>query len=106
MAKIYLPSEYVNSSCKVVYNDYIRVFDNDSRTSWTDIFYKSDYYLKRGQSSYTSTVICDNVNTFTDNVFYRYDFDKSLVMFFIFAIVLIYFPFKIFSRAFGRWLRV
>lgn len=106
MAKIYLPSEYVNSSCKVVYDDYIRVYSNNNYNAWTDIFYKSDYYLKRGQSSYTNSVICDNVNTFTDNVFYRYDFDKSLMMFFIFAIVLIYFPFKIFSRAFGRWLRV
>ena len=106
MAKIYVPSKYLNYNCKVVYNDYIRVYTNNNNTTWTDIFYKSDYYLKNGQSTYTNNVACDNLNTYTDNIYYRYDFDKSVIMFFIFAIVLIYFPFRIFARAFGRWLRI
>lgn len=106
MAKIYVPTEYLNSSCKVVYNDYIRVYTNNDRTTYTDIYFKSDYYLKNGQTNYTSNIACDSLNVYTDNIFYRYDFDKSLLMFFIFAIVLFYFPFKIFARAFGRWLRV
>lgn len=106
MAKIYIPTDYLNYSCKVVNNDYIRVYTNNNYTAWTDIYFKSDYYLKNGQSTYVNNVTCDNLNTFTDNFYYRYDFDKSLLMFFIFSIVLLYFPFKIFSRAFGRWLRV
>lgn len=106
MAKIYIPSDYLDYNCKVVYNDYIRVYTNTNNTSWTDIYFKSDYYLKSGQSTYPNNVSCDSINTYTDNIYYRYDFDKSVVMFFIFAIVLIYFPFRIFCRAFGRWLRI
>ena len=106
MAKIYLPTNLLNSSCKVVYNDYIRVYSNNNYTSWTDVYFKSGYYLKSGQSTYSNPVICDNLNTFTDNIFYRYDCANSLLIFFIISIVCFYFPFRIFSRAFGRWFKV
>lgn len=106
MAKIYLPTELLNSNCKVVYNDYIRVYTNNNNTTWTDVFFKSGYYLKNGQSSYATNISCDNINTFTDNIFYRYDCANSLLIFFIISIVCFYFPFKIFSRAFGRWLKL
>lgn len=42
----------------------------------------------------------------TDNVFYHPQIDSILVIFFIIAIVCFYFPYKIFSRAFGRWLKI
>lgn len=107
MAKIYLPTEYVNKSCKVVNNDYIRVYDNNSYTSWNDIYFKNDYMLKSGSSQYgQGNVVCDNLNTYTDNIFYRYDIESCLVIFLILAIVCIYFPYRIFERAFGRWFRV
>lgn len=106
MAKIYLPTNLLNSDCKVVNNDYIRVYTNNNYTSWTDVYFKSGYYLKSGQSNYPNTVTCDNLNTFTDNIFYRYDCANSLLIFFIISIVCLYFPFRIFSRAFGRWLKV
>ena len=106
MAKIYVPTDYLNYSCKVVYNDYIRVYTNNSYTSWTDVYFKSGYYLKSGQSNYPGTVICDSLNTYTDDIFYRYDCANSLLIFFIISIVCLYFPFRIFSRAFGRWLKV
>lgn len=107
MSKIYLPTEYVNKSCKVVNNDYIRVFDNNSYTSWTDVYFKNGYYLKAGYSQYgQNNVACDSLNTFTDNIFYRYDTSDSLIIFFIISLVCFYFPFKIFSRAFGRWFKI
>lgn len=106
MAKIYIPTQYLNYSCKVVNNDYIRVYTNNNNTTWTDIYFKSDYYLKNGQSTYSNNVTCDSLNTYTDNFFYRYDFDKSILIFFIIAIVCFWFPYKVFSRAFGRWLRI
>ena len=106
MAKIYLPTNLLNSECKVVNNDYIRVYTNNNYTSWTDVYFKSGYYLKSGQSNYPNIVTCDNLNTFTDNIFYRYDCANSLLIFFIISIVCLYFPFRIFSRAFGRWLKV
>ena len=71
MAKIYLPTNLLNSQCKVVNNDYIRVYTNNNYTSWTDVYFKSGYYLKSGQSNYPNTVTCDNLNTFTDNIFLR-----------------------------------
>ena len=83
MAKIYLPTNLLNSQCKVVNNDYIRVYTNNNYTSWTDVYFKSGYYLKSGQSNYPNTVTCDNLNTFTDNIFYRYDCANSLLIFFI-----------------------
>ena len=30
MAKVYIPTEYLNYNCKVVYNDYIRVYTNNN----------------------------------------------------------------------------
>lgn len=106
MAKIYLPTDLVNKDCKVVNSDYIRVYDNSSYNSWTDVYFKSGYYLKRGQSTYSNNVVCDNVNTYTDNVLYRFDSSGSFMIFFVICIVCFYFPFRIFGRAFGRWLRV
>ena len=87
MAKIYLPTNLLNSECKVVNNDYIRVYTNNNYTSWTDVYFKSGYYLKSGQSNYPNTVSCDNLNTFTDNIFYRYDCANSLLIFFNILII-------------------
>lgn len=42
----------------------------------------------------------------TNNNFYHPKIDSILVIFFIITLVCIYFPYKIFSRAFGRWLKV
>lgn len=106
MAKIYLPTDLVNKDCKVINNDYIRVYNNNSYNSWTDVYFKSGYYLKSGQTTYSSTVTCDNLNTYTDNIFYRYDISSTLIIFYIIVIVCFYFPFRIFGRAFGRWLRI
>lgn len=103
MAKIYLPSDLVNKDCKVVYNDYIRVFTNNSYSQWVDIFFKNDYILKNGSSNYPQTVVCDNLNTYTNDFYYRYDFDKIIIMFFIFIIICIWFPYKLISRILGKW---
>lgn len=43
---------------------------------------------------------------FTDDIFYRHDFTDILITFSILFIFVIYFPIKIFSRLFGRWLKL
>lgn len=106
MGKIYLPTEYVNNSCKVVNSDYIRVYTNQNNTQWVDVFYNSNYLLKNGYSNYATNPQCDTLNTYTDNVFYRNDIDSILVIFIIILIICFYFPYKIISRMFGRWLRI
>ena len=106
MAKIYLPSDLVNSDCKVVNENYVRVYTNTQHTNYTDVYFKSGYYLKSGTINNPYNIACDSLNVYTDNIFYRYDCYSSLIIFFIIAIVCFYFPYKIFSRAFGRWLRI
>lgn len=107
MAKIYLPTDLVDSPCKMIQNDYFRVFTDNNRTTYYDVYFKNGYILKKGSTgSSTNISQCDTVNTWTDNIFYRYDCANSLIIFFIISIVCFYFPFRIFSRAFGRWLRI
>ncbi len=107
MSKIYLPSQYLNKPCYVVNNDYIRVFEttNNSNNVVYDIYFKNNYYVKRSNSSYSYNTQCDNINTYTDSVYYRYDFDKILIIFIIILIFCFYFPYRIISRVFGRWLK-
>lgn len=77
------------------------------------------YYFTGGNSAsstrpsncYNSTQAdfgTNNVDSYylTNNYLYHPKIDSILVMFFIITLVCIYFPYKIFSRAFGRWLKV
>ena len=48
MSKIYLPSEYVNSPCKVINNGYIRAYTNSNYTDYVDIFINQDYMIRQG----------------------------------------------------------
>lgn len=107
MAKIYLPDNLYNKDCKVVYNDYIRVYTNSQHTDYTDVYFKSGYYVKTGSSvNPPYSLICDNSNTYTNNIFYRFDCANTLLIFFILFIFCFYMPYRILCRAFGRWLRV
>lgn len=103
MTKIYLPTDLLNNNCKVIYNDYIRVYTNSNYTQWTDVYFRNDYMLKNGTTNYSQNVICDNLNTYTDDFYYRYDFDKIIIIFFIMVIITIYFPYRLISRILGKW---
>lgn len=104
MSKIYLPINYVNN-CNVFYDNYIRSYTNNSRTEWVDIYYKDDYAEKVGYSQYSQNVVCDNLNTYTTDIMYRYDITNILICFLILSLFLVYLPFKMFGRLFGRWLK-
>lgn len=105
MAKVYLPTEYLNKPCYVVNNDYIRVYNslNNSNNIVYDVYFKNDYMIRRGTSSYSSSTQCDNINTYTDEIYYRYDFDKILFLFLGLCIVFFYPGFKLFLRLFRRF---
>lgn len=94
---IYVPSEY-KDNCNVVYNDYIRSYTNSNRTQWTDIYINQDYMLKDGNTNYSQNVVCDTKNTYTDDIYYRVDFDKILIIFILLVLVCIITPYKIFRR--------
>ena len=102
MSKIYLPSEYVNSPCKVINNGYIRAYTNSSLTEYVDIYLNQDYMLKQGTYSYGYTGQCDTINTYTDNFYYRTDFPDILLMFTIFVLFGIYLPFRIIRRFYKK----
>ena len=103
MSKIYLPTEYVNSSCKVINNGYIRAFTNSSLTNYVDIYINQDYMIREGTYSYGYSGECDSLNTYTDNFYYRTDFPDILLMFSIFVLFGIYLPFRIIRRFYKKW---
>lgn len=100
---IYLPTEYVDN-CNVINNGYIRSYTNQSRTEWVDIYINQDYMLKFGSNQFGSNVVCDNINQYTDEVFYRKDFADILIIFVIMCIFCFYIPLKVFLRLFRRFL--
>lgn len=77
---IYVPTEYLNASCYVINNGYIRAYTNDSLTSYVDIYVNQDYMVKTGQSNYGYSGICEDKSRFTDSYIYRVDLDKILII--------------------------
>lgn len=57
-------------------------------------------------ASPTSCIIGSNSLDITDNPFYYSKIDGVMIIFFVICIVCFWFPFKIFSRAFGRWFKI
>lgn len=97
---IYLPHEYVNS-CNVVYSNYIRSYTNSNFTQWVDIYINQDYQVKAGSSTYSQSVVCDNLNTYTDNIMYRTDIDKICLTTLIIAFVTT-FPIYLLTKVFRK----
>lgn len=102
MSKLYLPTDYVNSSCKVVNNGYIRAYTNNNLTEYVDIYVNQNYMLKEGYSNFSYTGLCDSLNEYTDNVYYRNDFSSICIMFMTFCVICLYLPIRAFSKLFKR----
>lgn len=106
MAKIYLPTEYLNKSCYQVNANYIRVFEtthNNSSNTVYDIYINQDYQVRQGTANYSSSTVCDRINTYTDEIYYRTDMPQILLMFIIFCMIMFILPLKVFLRMFRRW---
>lgn len=105
MSKIYIPSQFLDKSCKIVNNDYIRVYDttnlNQSNVVY-DIYVNQDYMIKQSTANYSASTVCDTLNTYTDDWFYRVDLHNILTCILILSIFLILIPFQIFFRLFKR----
>ena len=102
MSKIYLPSEYINSPCKVINNGYIRVYTNTGLNNYVDIYINQDYMIKEGYTNYGYSGQSDSLNTYTDNFYYRTDFPDILLMFSIFVLFGMYLPFRIIRRLYKK----
>lgn len=105
MSKIYLPTEYLNKPCYVINNGYIRVYNstNSSNNTVYDIYINQDYMVRRTTAGYSSSTMCDTSNTYTDDIYYRTDFDKIIVIFLCLCVFCFLFPLKIFFRFFRRF---
>lgn len=104
MSKIYIPSDFVHSPCIIQNNGYMRAYTNNQLTNYVDIYYENNYALKVGTSYNGYTGVCDTINTYTDDFYYRVDFDSILIGFSILSIFIIYIPLKIVSKLFiKRW---
>lgn len=103
MSKIYLPSDYVNMPCKVINNGYIRVFSSNAYTEYFDIYVNQNYMVKHGTSNYGQNVVCDTLHEYTDDVYYRNDFDSILIIVLIMSIFMFLIPLKIVLRLFRRF---
>ena len=108
---IYLPD--TNYACFVVQDsNTIRAYNTMPRqngnSDYTDYYVNSHYIFKNGNqqwSNYSTLPTCSGA-TFTTNVFYRNDIDSIMITFFILLIICFWFPYRILSRAFGRWLKI
>ena len=109
-----MPTNNTYNKCYVVQSEgVIRAYDRlpnyNVTANFRDYYINSDYIYKDGAqswSSYSTLHVCLDNNIITDNYFYRLDIDKILIIFIIIFVFCFYFPFKIVSRAFGRWLKL
>lgn len=109
---IYVPS-YQSNNCLYIYStDILRKYDyrptNNSNVPYTDYYLKSHYIFNTGSQSfgqYSTLPTCIDNSRITTDFYYRNDLSEILVIFFIILLVCIYFPYRIISRLFGRWLK-
>lgn len=106
---IYVP-DLENYKCYVVQNEevirgYKEKPTNNSTVEYRDFYINSSYIYKDNYqtfSQYTTLPVCLSQENITDNIYYRNDLDKILIIFMVFAIICIYFPLKLFSRLFKK----
>lgn len=108
---IYVPN--LNSSnCVVLQNSStIRVYDTqptlNSSVNYSDYYFTSNYYYNRGTQNFNQYATLPTCRTdVTDNFYYRYDFDKIMIIFISILIILYFMAFKPIIRLFGRWLKL
>lgn len=102
-----------NYRCYVIQDaNTIRAYENvpaiNSSSPYTDFYVNSHYMEKSGTQTWgnynTNLPTCSS-DTFTTNVFYRNDFADIMIIFFLLLLICFYFPYRLISRAFGRWLK-
>lgn len=111
---IYMPQDSTYNKCYVVQSEdiirgYDRVPTNNTSYNYRDYYINSDYIYRDGTGTwgqYTTLPTCLNSDVVTNSYWYRVDIDKILIIFLILFIFLIKYPYKLFIRIFGRWLRL
>lgn len=114
MENVYLPIDdlssnrcytFINSNTIRVYKDPFVLGNNN----YTDYFIKSHYLEQSGVQEFTSTSeypTCIDTSSFTNKIEYRFDFPIILFTAFLLFVITFIFPYLVFRRLFGRWLKV
>lgn len=113
MSKIYVPNLSSNNCVVVQDHDTIRVYDNEPisgiEVNYVDYYVNSHYLSKSGSIIYGDSSFLDSCissDNLTTNFYYRNDMDSIMIIFVVLALICVYLPYKIYSRMFGRWLKV
>lgn len=108
---IYMPEDSIYNKCYIVQSsDIIRGYDrvpkNNESYNYRDYYINSSYIYKDGYSnwgSYTNLPICLDSNVITNNMWYRQDIDKIVIVFCFIFFFIFFFITKLFKRLlFGR----
>ena len=110
---IYMPYDTTYNACYVVQSEgVIRGYDTqpayNTSYSYRDYYINSNYIYRDGSgqwSNYSSLPVCLSSDIISNDFYYRNDFDSILFIFLVLSIFIVYLPYKIFSRLFGRWLK-
>lgn len=111
---IYVPQSNTYNKCYVVQSEgvirgYANVPNYNTTINYRDYYIKSDYIFRDGLatfSNYSTLPTCLSNDVISNSYLYRTDLMNILVCFIIIVMFCFYFPFKIISRAFGRWLKL
>lgn len=113
---IYVPFENITDfKCYTIYDkDTIRAYVQTPQiggsSNYTDYYVNSHYLSRNGTQQwgqYTQSLpVCVDTNKITNDFYYRNDLSNILTIFLILCIFCVFIPYKIFSRAFGRWFKV
>lgn len=112
----YLPQDLLNSQWSYYYNNnYFIIRTNRNcvtqyNTQYCDcynVFQNNNYLVSNPYScSAPNSQYSLNYSNFTSDKWYRNDLPDTLIVFMIIFIFVIYFPYKMISRLFGRWLKL
>lgn len=113
MSKIYVPN-YDTTNCVTWYDsNTLRVFEYmptpNNTISYVDYYINSHYLSNDGSISYAyndEIPICISSDNITEDFYYRNDLSDILIIFIIIVIFCFYFPYRLVSRMFGRWLKL
>lgn len=116
MNNIYLPINSVNDfACYSVYDkDTIRAYRTmpsiNGSSNYVDFYINSHYLQSEGSQSWGQWTdylpTCISASSITTDYYYRTDMPEILVMVIIIALCVIYLPYRIISRLFGRYLQL
>lgn len=112
--KIFVPQDNNFNKCYVVQSEgVIRAYEEvpqiNRTINYRDYYIKSDYIYRDSSqtfTSYSTPPTCLSSDIITSDIYYRVDFVNILIIFSIFCYFIVFLPFKIISRSFGRWLKL